>query len=218
VGLHAIVVVGVEPGAGEREQQDQAVRHQQLATAPAAVDAVYERARRDEMDPVTDRANPAAEEMLALVKPAEREVTVPRALDHPVVAALERRPVIDQHIAGVAIHHGEPGEPRELRELAVAERLHVEGRLGVRRRAISATRRATARRQSAERPAANAMPAAAVIVSATPAAQANQVAGAMRSAYRRARENRTALTSSARTRPGATTAPRSPTDWRARIG
>jgi len=147
IGLGTVVVPRLQGRPGESEEQREAVGHEDAIPMHAVHQPFHERARRHAVQAPVDEAEAAAEEVRALVEPARAELRVPHALHHPVLAALHRRAVEDEHITRRAIDRGEPGEARQPCDFAVAQaerRGAGRHRVGRRRGSSSAARRTTA--------------------------------------------------------------------------
>src|SRR5207244_8525955 len=109
------------PISGKGEQQGEAVRHEHVTTVRAIDQPIDQRAGRHEVHRVAGDAYAGAEEVVARVEVAEAELAVPDTLDQPAAAALHSRPVVHAYHAVGAVHHGQPGEPRQLLQLAARQ-------------------------------------------------------------------------------------------------
>src|SRR2546429_9862955 len=76
---------------------------------------------RHEVHRVAGHADAGAEEVVARVEVPEPELAVPDTLDQPAAATLHSRPVVHAYHAVGAVHHGQPGEPRQLVQLVARQ-------------------------------------------------------------------------------------------------
>src|SRR2546427_9648330 len=114
------LVARIELGAGEGEQQGEAVRHEHVTTVRTIDQPVDQRAGRHEVHRVAGHAYAGAEEVVARVEVPEPELAVPNTLDQPAAATLHSRPVGHADHAVGAVYHGQPGEPWQLVQLVAS--------------------------------------------------------------------------------------------------